>query len=101
MQMIDYYDKVQAMNEEQLMTELDSLDKKLFKLNPGSAMYDQLLTMRETVDFAIREQMMKRRVKTEDTVLDIGTIESTIDEPEYNKSDIVSILVHNYTKGNK
>lgn len=86
------------MSEEKLIEEIEKLNKKMFTMNPGTPMFNQLQGMLETAQMAYGEVLMKRRVKTEDSVMEIGTIESTEYTPDYSKQDLLNVLVQGYLK---
>lgn len=96
--MFDYYNHVYSLSEEKLSDEIEGLNKKLMRISASSPMFNQLMDMLETAQMAYGEIQMKRRVKVEDTVLDIGTIESTEHTPDYSTDDILTVLVQGYTK---
>lgn len=96
--MFDYYNHVQTLTEEQLYDEIDNLNKKLIKLNSASPMFAQLLDMRDMATSALHEASVKRRVKIEDTVLEIGTVESTEQTPDYSTDDLLTAIVYGYVK---
>ena len=45
------------------------------------------------------DRQVARRVKTEDSVLDIGEMESVQYTPDYSKKEILEELVKTYTEG--
>lgn len=99
--MFDYYSYVYGLSEDKLFEEIEKLNKKMFKMDSHSAIFNQLLDMRSTAMAAYDEILMKKRIKKEDTVIDIGTIESEEYTPDYTEDDIVDILVQGYMKKEK
>jgi HJR/Mrr/RecB family endonuclease len=95
---MDYYFKVQAMDEKDLLDEIEKIHKMLFKSNPGP-MANQLQDMLATVQDAYRDMQYTRRIKKEDSVLEIGTIEESVNEKSYSDTELVNIMVTSYTQG--
>ena len=98
---MDYYYKVTNMTEEQLVKEIEALNKRLFKMPNVTAMQQQMMQMLETAQMAYNDLQMVKRVKKEDTVLEIGTVDSEVIEPDYSNEELVNILVTGYTQGPK
>ena len=99
---MDYYIKVINMNEEQLHSEIESINKKLFKMkNRSNPMSQQLLGMLDTARSALNDIMAAKRIKKEDTVINIGEIESSVIKQDYSNEELVNILVTEYTKNIK
>jgi len=96
---MDYYDKYSSMNEEKLLDEIEELNKRLFKIRGNSPIRSQLLDMIHTAENFYREFQSTRRVKLENTVINIGEIESSVNTPEYSSIEVLNILVTGYTKG--
>lgn len=92
--MLDYYTKFELMRPEQLTDELQKLNKKLVKLNSGSPMYNQLLSIIQTGQHIYHEKLLSIG-KNEDSsdVFDIGEIESVVVEPIYNSNEELIIEV--------
>jgi len=96
---MDFYIKYSEMSEDELLTEIEMLNKKLFKYKGGPEIRNQLLNMIQTAESFYREQMMMKRIKKEDTVLEIGTIESSVTEEMYSDKELLEFLVTSYYKG--
>ncbi len=97
--MFDYYDRVHSMTEDKLVTEIEELNKKIAKIkNPNTVMFDQLVSMLGIAQDAYQEIMIKRRIKAEDTVLNIGEIQGDVYQPDYSDEIVLDILVQGYTK---
>jgi hypothetical protein len=96
--MFDYYAYVNELEEEKVVAEIEKLNKKLFRLNTSSPMYSQLLDMLSTAESAYQDIQYKRRIKSEDSVINIGEIESVVTEPDYNKAELLDAIVTSYTK---
>lgn len=96
--MFDYYSHVYSMTEEKLVDEIHSLNKKLMKVNQTSPVYNQLLDMLNTAEQAYNDILYGRMIKKEDAVINIGEIESVETKPDYDRDDILTALVQEYTK---
>lgn len=101
--MFDYYSHVYTMSEDKLSQEIEKLNKRLIKTDSGSPIYNQLLSMLELAESAYQESIIKKSIKSESTVINIGDIESTVTEPDYSQQDLLIALVQEYTSdpGNK
>jgi len=95
---MDYYVKVSNLSEDELLVEIERINKMLFKAN-NSSTRSQLQDMLRTAEAAYQEAMFIRRVKNEDTVIEIGSIESSVKEPDYTKKELLDVIVTGYTKG--
>jgi hypothetical protein len=47
---------------------------------------------------AYQEKQIKKRIKVEDTVLDIGYVDSEVIETNYSSEEMLNIIVQSYTK---
>lgn len=99
--MFDFYSYAYSLSEDKLFEEIEKINKKLLNTNPNSPIYNQLLDMRDTASMAYGEILAKKRIKKEDTVLEIGTIESTEYTPDYKEDDVLNIIVQSYIKKEK
>jgi hypothetical protein len=93
--MMDYYLKYVNMDEEKLLDEIEMLNKKMFKVSSGP-IRQQLLQMAQAAEAQYKEIQMKRRIKKEDTVLEIGNIESVETNTDYTKEELVNVTVQAY-----
>jgi hypothetical protein len=94
----DYYDYVNGLNEGKLVAEMEKLNKRLFKTNPASPIYNQLTNMIQMANEAYNDILSAQRIKAEDKVLDIGETDSVTYTPDYTKDDIVNAYIEVYTK---
>lgn len=95
--MLDYYTRVHSLSEEKLVDEIEGLNRKISKMkNPNTAMFEQLISMLEVAQSAYQESMIKRRIKAEDTVLNIGDIQGEVYQPDYSTEKIMDVLVQGY-----
>ncbi len=97
--MFDYYAHVLEMNEEKLVLEIEKLTKRIVATNPTSPIFNQLKSYLDMANSVYNDRQVARRVKTEDTVLDIGEMESVEYTPDYSKKEILEELVKTYTEG--
>lgn len=97
--MQDYYAKVYDLPEDKLVAEIERLNKQLFKINATSPIYDQLVEMINIAYAAYDELSFKKRVKQEDKIIEIGTVESETIIPDYNKEMLLNVVVQQYRKG--
>lgn len=95
--MFDYYTHVQSMKEEKLNDEIKRLHNQLFKLNPASPMYDQILNMLDMAQSAYNDLMYAQRYKdASDEAMEIGTVNSDVIEPDYSKDELLDAVVTAY-----
>ena len=87
--MSDYYFKVDGMNNDQLLTEMETLRKKQFNVKTDTPIWFQIQDM---IDFCTQEyqaRVMRERLKNEKSsdVMDIGEIDSVDYTPDYSERD--------------
>jgi hypothetical protein len=99
--MEDYYSKVNELPEDKLIAEIERLNKQLFKINATSPIYNQLIDMINIANNAYDELSYKKRVKVEDKVIEIGTVEQETFTPDYSKEVLLNAVVQQYRKGVK
>ena len=101
--MIDNYIKYQSMSMEDLIDELEMLDKKLWKLQPNTPIYDQVLEWRHMCDSTLKEKyqianMQASQKDPKSQVIEIGTIDKEEYTPDYNEEEVLNNIVEAYTK---
>lgn len=95
---MDYYTQIQGLAEDKLVSEIEKINKKLFMMNPGSGMYNQLLGMLEIAQTALAEIGYTRRIKDKsDSIIEIGTVEEHIVTPDYSTDELLNAVVEQYT----
>jgi hypothetical protein len=95
--MFDYYDYVNKLSEDKLVTEIDKITKRLLSTSPTSPVAGQLQGMLDLANQAYQDSLFKSRVKKEDTVIDIGEMESVDYIPdEYSKDELMIEIVRSY-----
>ena len=94
----DYYMQVNAMSEDELFKEIERLTKALYKMDPQSKLYDQVLQMLNMAQDAQNDKMYLRRYQnnSQDEVLEIGTINSEVLHPDYDSEELLNITVSSY-----
>lgn len=96
--MFDYFAHVNELSEDKLVEELENLNKRLMKIDFQSPIYAQLLDMIDMAESAYNDILYSKRIKNENSVIDIGEIESIETKPDYDREDVLTALVHEYTK---
>jgi len=97
--MSDYYFKVDGMNNDQLLTEMETLRKKQFNVKTDTPIWFQIQDM---IDFCTQEyqaRVMRERLKNEKSsdVMDIGEIDSVDYTPDYSERDTFVEMVSFYS----
>lgn len=96
--MFDYYNHVMSLSEDKLVLEIDKLTKRLLATSPTSPVASQLQGMLDMANQAYQDSLFASRVKKEDTVIDIGEMESVDYIPEeYSKDELIIEIVRGYT----
>jgi len=94
--MLDYYSKAQGLTEEQLLNEMESINKRLMR-GPSHAIEEQLLAMLATLETAYHDTLETARLKnSKDEVLNIGEIEVVEYTPDYSESEMLVHVVNQY-----
>lgn len=95
---MDYYSHIYGLSEDKLVAEIEKLNKKLFSINPSSAMYNQLLDMLNVAQTAHGEMQYVRRIKdTSDKIIEIGEVSEHIVTPNYSSDELLVAVVEQYT----
>lgn len=97
--MQDYYVTVHNMKEDKLVAEIEKMNRRLWTTSPNSPIYNQLLDMIGTAQGALDEIMFIQRIKKEDKIIEIGTIDSTVVVPDYDSDALLTAIVQEYRKG--
>lgn len=87
------------MDEDALLDEIEMLNKKLFKIRSNQSIRQQILDMLRTAEGFYKEAQMKKRLSKGDEIIEIGSIQSTVSEPEYTNEELLNIIVTEYTQG--
>lgn len=98
---MDQWQRYEEMTPEKVSEELQSLNKKLFKMKPGSPMYNQMLGVINTATQVYRDKLLRSMVKEEESnVMDIGEIDSHHGQPNYG-SNVLDVVVNSYVSKDK
>ena len=97
---MDYWQRIQTLNEDQLLDETKKVQDKLFKLNNQTMMRLQLtdmLSMAQTrYNDMLQFKMNEMREESEPEVIELGEIESVAYTPNYSKEELLTDLVKFY-----
>jgi hypothetical protein len=97
---MDYWQRIQTLNEDQLLDEIKKVQDKLFKLNNQTMMRLQLndmLSMAQTrYNDMLQFKMNEMREESEPEVIELGEIESVAYTPNYSKEELLTDLVKFY-----
>ena len=98
--MQDNWEKYQQLNEDALLDEIQKINKRLFKLKPGSTMYDRVRGMVELAQMAYRDKIEITNLKSDNSpsVMEIGNIEGSYNEIDYTPEALLNLTVESYTK---
>ena len=97
---MDNWEKYQTLTEDDLLDEIQKINKRLFKLKPGNSMFNQVKGMLEMAEMAYRDKVAIMRMKddTSPNVMEIGNVESTYNEVDYSPEALLNLTVESYTK---
>lgn len=93
-----------GLTVQELMDKQQEYTKKLYRIQPNSPLYDNVIAMKEAVEQEYQErmymQMFKEKKEEIEEVIDIGNIESTVETPDYRdtKEQLVHKLAMHYSK---
>lgn len=99
--MLDYWEKVQSLKEEEVLEEIKKLHDKYFKLNENSPMRNQLKNMLDIAQNRYTDIQVFRKFdaiaeEEKDTTIEIGTIDSVEYVPDYTKDEILTHMAKFY-----
>lgn len=85
------------MKENELLSEIETLTKKISSLTPGTQIYEMMVEHYNTAQEAYQEQMMiKSYSNMKDQVINIGEMEETVHTPDYSKKELLDAVVTEY-----
>jgi len=95
----DYFFKVQQMNEDELLTELQKLNTKLYSFTSETGLRLQIENMINLVAEEHLQRMSARREAADKTpdIIEIGTIEEVVETPDYSKTELITHFSNFYT----
>ena len=85
----DYFFKVQQMSEDDLLTELQKLNTKLYSFTSETGLRLQIEGMIDLVNQEHQARMAQRRMAQDKTpdIIEIGEIEEVVETPDYSKTE--------------
>jgi hypothetical protein len=95
----DFFEKVQSMNEDTLIEEMQNLNKKLFSIRKEGGIRQQVENMLGIVQDRYNTLIALKRLEADKTpdVLNIGEIEEVVTTPDYNKEELITYFSHFYS----
>ena len=95
----------EEMSPEKLLDKIQELNKRLFKMNNSSPMYNQMRGIIQEAQHVYQEHLAMSRFNAQeeerDTVINIGDIESEVYTPDYNDNTVLDTVVNSYIGGKK
>ncbi len=95
----------EQMSPEKLLDKITELNKRLFKMNQRSPMYNQMRAIIAEAQTVYQEGLQMARFEAQesgrDEVINIGDIESEVYTPDYGDTSVLDTVVKSYTGGNK
>tara|TARA_B110000503_G_C7090593_1_gene389230 strand:- start:368 stop:832 length:465 start_codon:yes stop_codon:yes gene_type:complete len=94
-----FINKIEMMSQDQLMNEIQSLHKKLGRMNPHSGMVQQVQDMIQMANTEYNERIIIERAaeKDDDGIINIGEIEEVVYTPDYTDTDLFVEVVKHYS----
>jgi len=93
----------EEMSPEKLLDKITELNKRLFKMNQRSPMYNQMRAIIAEAQTVYQEGLQMARFKSQneerDEVINIGDIESQVYTPNYGDTTTLETVVNSYTGG--
>ena len=92
----------EQMDSSKLLDTIQTLNKRLFKINQSSPMFRQMLNIIEEGQAVYREQLAINRYdaanEERETVINIGDVTSEVYTPDYANNTVLSHVVSMYTQ---
>ena len=97
---MDNFDRYQKLNEDDLIDEIQKLNKRLFKIKPSNPMFNQLKNLIQMAEMAYKDKIAISRMKDDKSpsIIEIGNIEGTYNEVDYSPEALLNLTVDSYTK---
>lgn len=95
---MDKWEEYQNMSSDKLMTEIEKMNKILFRLNGGTPMFNQMQDMIALANQVMQDKFAIARLESDENAnkaLNIGEIESEVIHPEYDK-DVLNLVATSY-----
>lgn len=95
----DFFEKVQEMNEDKLIEEMQSLNKKLFSIRKEGGIRQQVENMLSIVQDRYNTLLALKRLEADKTpdVLNIGEIEEVVVIPDYSDQELITYFSSFYS----
>ncbi len=95
----DYFFKVQQMDEDELLTEMQKLNTKLYSFTSETGLRLQIENMIDLVNQEHQQRMATRRMAQDKTpdIIEIGEIEEVVETPDYSKTELITHFTNFYT----
>ena len=98
-------EQFEQMTPEKLLDKITELNKRLFKMNQRSPMYNQMRAIIGEAQAVYQEGLAMAKFNAQnderDEVINIGDIESEVYTPDYGDATVLDTVVKSYTGGNK
>jgi hypothetical protein len=98
--MLDYDLKLESMDEKAIDQEISRITDLLFRHNPESSTYQQLLVMYEMAQVRQQEIQMLANAP-QDKTIDLGDIDESVYYPDYTRAELLDAVVTQYHTGDK
>lgn len=97
---MDNWEKYQGLNEDALLDEIQKISKRLFKVKPGTVMYNQIKGMLDMAEMAYRDKIAIVNLKsdTSPSMMEIGNVDGTYEQVDYSPEALLNLTVESYTK---
>lgn len=95
---MDKWEEYQGMSADKLMSEIEKMNKILFRMNGASPMFNQMQGMISLANQVLQDKFALARLEGEEnasTAIEIGNIESEVNHIDYDQ-DIMNVVVDSY-----
>lgn len=95
---MDKWEEYQAMSADKLMSEIEKMNKILFRINGSSPMFNQMQGMIDVANQVLQDKFALARLEGEEnasTSIEIGNIDSEVNHIDYDQ-DIMNVVVDSY-----
>jgi len=97
---MDNWEKYQSLNEDALLDEIQKISKRLFKIKPGTVMYNQIKGMLDMAEMTYRDKIAIVNLKsdTSPSMMEIGNVDGSYEQVDYSPEALLNLTVESYTK---
>lgn len=96
-------EQFEQMGPEKLLDKITELNKRLFKMNQRSPMYNQMRAIIQEAQTVYQEGLMMAKFEAQEAdrndIIEIGEIESEVYTPDYDDKVVLDTVVKSYTGG--